>query len=389
MSDRPTGYSVLSYGHMVNCEPRMSAYADALRRAVTPGCTVIDIGAGPGIFSILACKYGAGKVIAIDPDVSIELIREIAQANGCADKVTVINGLSTDYSSPSRADVIVSDIRGILPLFEGHVAAIADARERLLAPGGTLIPSRDILRVALAHNDMEYRPYEEPWLRNRFDVELSAGHRYAANTFSKVNFEPDDLLSRAETLAVLDYNSISNPNVLASFDLKVEKAGDAHGLLLWFDAELLDGIGFSNAPGEPRQIYGQTLLPLEQAVEVAPGDRVMGEISARLVDGSYVWSWRTAVQQNGSNDLVEFRQSSFFANVFAPDKLRTRASDFVPPARTAHEIDRFCLSLVDGHRTLEAMAEELRAKFPEAFADASAAFNHVTRVVGRYEAMGS
>jgi type I protein arginine methyltransferase len=389
MSDRPTGYSVLSYGHMVNCEPRMSAYAEALRRAVTPGCTVIDIGAGPGIFSILSCKYGAGKVIAIDPDVSIELVREIARANGCADRITVINGLSTDYSSPSRADVIVSDIRGILPLFEGHIAAIADARERLLAPGGTLIPSRDTIQVALAHNEEEYKPYEEPWLRNRFDVELSAGHRYAANTFAKVNLGPDDLLSQPETLAVLDYNSITDPNVLASFDLKVEKAGAAHGLLLWFDAELLDGIGFSNAPGQPRQIYGQTLLPLELAVEVAPGDRVMGEISARLVDGSYVWSWRTAIQRHDSNDVVEFRQSSFFASVFAPDKLRTRASDFVPPVRTAHEIDRFCLSLVDGRRTLEALAEELRAKFPEAFADASAAFNHVTRVVGRYEAMGS
>jgi protein arginine N-methyltransferase 1 len=385
----PTGYSVLSYGHMVNCEPRMSAYAEALRRAVTPGCTVIDIGAGPGIFSILACKYGAGRVIAIDPDDSVGLIPEMAEANGCADKITVIHGLSTDYAPPSRADVIVSDIRGILPVFEGHFTAIADARQRLLAPGGTLIPSRDTLRVSLAQNDKEYRAYEEPWLRNKFDVELSAGHRYAANTFAKVNLTPEDLLSKPETLAVLDYNSVMDPNVEASFDLEVDKAGSAHGLLLWFDAELLDGIGFSNAPGEPRQIYGQTLFPLERAIELAPGDRVTGEMSARFVDDSYVWSWRTAIQRAGSNDAVEFRQSSFFASVFAPDKLRTRASSFVPPMRRAHEIDRFCLSLFDGRRTLEALAEEVRAEFPEAFPDAASAFNHVTRLAGRYEAMGS
>jgi Ribosomal protein L11 methyltransferase (PrmA)/Arginine methyltransferase oligomerization subdomain len=389
VAERPTGYSVLSYGHMVNCEPRMSAYAEALRRAVTPGCTVIDLGAGPGIFSILACKYGAGKVIAIDPDVSIELIREFGRANGCADKITVVNGLSTDYSSPSRADVIVSDIRGILPLFEGHIAAIADARERLLSPNGTLIPSRDTLRVALVHNDKEYRPYEEPWLRNKFDVELAAGHRYVANTFAKVNFGPEDLLSQAETLAVLDYNSITDPNVVGGFDLAVEKRGTAHGLLLWFDAELLDGIGFSNAPGAPRQIYGQTLFPLERSVDVVPGDRVAGEISARLIDGSYVWTWRTAIHRQESDDVVEFRQSSFFANLFAPDKLRTRANGFVPPVRAAHEIDRFCLSRVDGRRTVETLAEELRAKFPEAFPDASAALNHVTRLVGHYEVMGN
>src|SRR3954452_16487839 len=109
---------------MVNCEPRMSAYAEALRRAAKPGCTVIDIGAGPGIFSILACKYGAGKVVAIDPSDSIELVRPIAEANGCADRITIFKGLSTDYSPPTKADVIVSDIRGILPLFEGHIAVI-------------------------------------------------------------------------------------------------------------------------------------------------------------------------------------------------------------------------------------------------------------------------
>jgi type I protein arginine methyltransferase len=383
MSDRPTGYNVLSYGHMVNCEPRMSAYAEALRRAVKPGCTVIDIGAGPGIFSILACKYGAGKVVAIDPSDSIELVRPIAEANGCADRITIFKGLSTDYSPPTKADVIVSDIRGILPLFEGHIAVIADARQRLLAPGGTLIPSRDTLRIALAVSADEYLPYEEPWLRNGLGVDLSVGHRFAVNTFAKVNFEPSDLLSETQTLAVLDYNSITDPEVVGDFDLRVEQSGIAHGLLLWFDAELLDGIGFSNAPGEPRQIYGQTLFPFERAVEVARGDRATGEIAARLVDGAYVWTWRTDL--GGS----QYRQSSFFANVLPPDKLRTKISSFAPPARPEHEIDRYCLSQFDGSRSLQSIADDAKVKFPEAFADPSAALNYVTRLAGRYDDMGS
>ena len=84
--DRPTGYSVLDYGQMVGCEPRMSAYAAALRAAVTPGCTVIDIGAGPGVFSILACQFGAGSVIAIEPDDLIELLRQFAKDNGYSDQ---------------------------------------------------------------------------------------------------------------------------------------------------------------------------------------------------------------------------------------------------------------------------------------------------------------
>src|SRR6187399_2841708 len=139
----PTSYSLVNYGGMVTSEPRMSAYAEALRRAVTPGCTVIDIGAGPGVFSLLACQYGAGSVIAIEPDDSVELLRQMAKDNGCSDRITIVQGLSTEFTPPSRADVIISDIRGCLPLFEGHIPTIIDARERMLAPGGTLIPARD------------------------------------------------------------------------------------------------------------------------------------------------------------------------------------------------------------------------------------------------------
>jgi type I protein arginine methyltransferase len=367
----------------------MSAYAEALRRAVTPGCTVIDIGAGPGIFSILACKFGAGRVIAIDPNDSIELVPEIAAANGCEEKVTIFKGLSTDYSPPAKADVIVSDMRGIMPLFEGHVASIADARERLLAPGGTLIPSRDTLRVALVCTPDEYRPYEEPWLRNRFGIDLAAGRRFAVNTYAKVNLEPADFLSDAAILAVLDYERITSPDFIGDFDLAATVGGTAHGLLLWFDAELADGIGFSNAPGEPKQVYGQTFLPFEAPVGLEAGDRVTGQIGARPVDGNYVWTWQTAFHLAGSNERHEYRQSSFFADVLAPDKLRRRASNFAPPARAAHEIDRFCLSLFDGERSLEAIAMEAKSRFPAAFQSFPAALNHVTRLADRYEDMGS
>ncbi len=385
MSTRPTGYSVLSYGQMITCEPRMSRYAEALRRAVTPGCTVIDIGAGPGLFAMLACKYGAGNVIAIEPNDSIELVTHFARANGFADRVTVFKGLSTDYSPPRKADVIVSDIRGILPLFEGHIATIADARKRLLAPGGKLIPSRDILRAAIAHSPENYLGHEEPWLCNKFELELSAAHRFAANSFSKVNLKAADLLSDAIDLAVLDYGQIEDPNVVAGFELVATKSRTAHGLLVWFDAELAEAIGFSNAPGEPELVYGQTLFPFERAVDLDPGDRVTGEIGARLIDGQYVWTWRSAFRRASSPDPLEFRQSTFLSSVLPADKLRSRASNFAPPPRPMHEVDRYCLAQFDGKRTVEEIAGTAMEKYATAFRTPTAALDHVARLAASYE----
>lgn len=169
---RSAGYSVFEYGDMIECEPRMGIYAEALRRAVTPGCSVIDLGAAFGVFALLACKYGAGSVIAIEPDPSIELLMPLAQANGVADRITVIRDISTNYTPPAKADVIVSDCRGTVPLYQNHIATLADARARLLAPGGTLLPMRDTMRVALANWPKNRHSSVRPWHRNNFGLNL-------------------------------------------------------------------------------------------------------------------------------------------------------------------------------------------------------------------------
>ena len=70
------------------------------------------------------------------------MAKEIAAANNCSDRIEFVQAMSTDVTLPERADVIVSDIGGMLPWFQKHIPAIADARRRFLAPGGVLIPQR-------------------------------------------------------------------------------------------------------------------------------------------------------------------------------------------------------------------------------------------------------
>ena len=381
----PTGYDILGYGRMVTSEPRMSAYAQALREAVTPGCTVFDIGAGPGVFSVLACQYGAGSVVAIEPDDIIQLGRQFAAANHCSDRITFVQGLSTDYQPASKADVIISDIRGGLPLFEGHIPAIVDARARLLRPGGSLIPMRDTIRIALAENAEAYLLHEKPWLDNRFGLDLSAGSSFATSVRTKAAVSPADLLSDVEDLLVLDYREVTQSDADCRVTLVATRPGTAHCLQLWFDAELADGIGFSTAPGEPEQIYGQNFFPLAQPVRLAPGDCVDVQVTARLVEGSYVWSWNSSIRRAGASQPEEsFRQSSFGAMVMSPDSLRTRAGDFVPPACTAHKVDRFCLSLIDGKLTQTEIAAAALSEFPGRFANSGEALNHVVKLTNRY-----
>ncbi len=131
-------YSLHFYGQMIADAVRMDAYAEALRRAVKPDSVVLDLGCGPGLFALLACKLGARRVYAVEPDNAINIAREAAVANGFADRIEFFQSLSTEITLREPATIIISDLRGVLPWFQQHIPTIIDARERLLAPGGVL-----------------------------------------------------------------------------------------------------------------------------------------------------------------------------------------------------------------------------------------------------------
>jgi protein arginine N-methyltransferase 1 len=382
---RPTGYTVYDYGQMITCEPRMSIYAEALRRAVTPGCTVIDLGAAFGVFALLACKYGAGHVVAIEPDPSIELLMPMAKANGVADRITIIRDISTNDTPETKADVIVSDCRGTVSLFQHHIATLADARARLLAPGGTLLPMRDTLNIALAHWPVTYRGTTRPWLGNKFGLDLSAGHSYATNIEMKAYLKPRNLRSAPEVLAVLDYRSITEPNIDVPVELVADRDGPVHGMLVWFDAEIAEGLGYSNAPGQPELVYGQMFLPLAGAPRLAAGERIAARVRATLVGNEYMWTWDWHVSDAAGQPRGKpVRQSSFLSQLHSPKALANVSNQHVPQRDTRMMLDQDCLALVGEGRTLDVIARTLQERHPEHLPTYKAALDHAAQCLGRY-----
>ena len=257
----PTSYSLASYGGMIEDRSRSTGYVPALRRAVQAGCTVLDLGAGTGFFALLACRYGAGRVYSAEPGDSIELARELAAANGCADRVVFIQDLSTRITLPEPVDVMIHDLHGVLPLFERYIPSIVDARRRHLAPAGVLIPRRDTLWAAVvAAPDLYQAHCGRPWTENDYDLNMHAVKRLAANTWRRASMKADQLLVEPQLWATLDYMSIEDPNVGGELSWSIPQSGTAHGLAVWFNALCLEDIGFSNAPGECDQLYGQAFF---------------------------------------------------------------------------------------------------------------------------------
>jgi Ribosomal protein L11 methyltransferase (PrmA)/Arginine methyltransferase oligomerization subdomain len=363
------GYSLTGYGDMIADRVRMEAYAQALRAAVRPGSVVVDIGTGPGIMAVLACQFGASRVFAIEPGEIIQVAREIAAANRCADRIEFFENVSTKVKLPVRADVIVSDLRGILPLLEQNIPSIVDARRRFLAPGGTMIAQEDRIWVAVAEAPERYGKIVDPWEHNALGQDLSPARRMAVNEHQRVRLTPEQLLTKPRLWATLDYAFVENPDVRSELNWTVERDGTGHGMVAWFETELADGVGFSNAPSEPEAIYGSMFFPWLAAAPLAAGQSVHVDLQAKLMEKDYFWRWTTRIDSANApgKTIAHFDQSQLQGTALSPGRLVKTASDYVPVLSEEGLIRRRVFDLMDGKASLETIARRLTAEFPERF----------------------
>ncbi len=297
---------------MIADAPRMNAYVEALRQTVKPDSVVMDLGCGPGVFALLACKFGARRVYAVESNNVIGLAREAAAANGFADRIEFFETVSTAVALPETATIIISDLRGVLPWFQQHIPSIIDARARLLARGGTLIPRRDHLWAAVVEAPAAYEEIVGPW--NQFQLDLSAGARLITNNWRKTRIRPEELLVEPVCWTTIDYYEVDSPDIRADISWRVARNGTAHGVAIWFDSDLADGVGFSNHPAAPELIYGNGLFPFSQPVPVLEGERINVRLEAKMVGDDYVWRWDTEFYGHGheTRPRVSFKQSTFF-----------------------------------------------------------------------------
>ncbi len=379
-------YSIADYGSMIADKVRMDAYVQALRQMVKPDSVVLDIGTGTGIFALLACQFGARRVYALEPNDAIQLAREMAAANGYADRITFMQTLSTQATLPEPADVIVSDIRSLLPFFQHHLPSIVDARKRHLAPGGILIPQRDTVWVAVAEAEEWYGRKINVWDDNCYGLDMSAARRSTTNTLYKIRITPEQLLAEPKCWATLDYPTMEGPNACAELSWSAGRTGTAHGLSMWFDTMLCDGVEFSNAPGAPAAIYANMFFPWPNPVRLTAGDTVSLTLHADLVGEDYLWRWHTRVLHQGRPDQVQadFRQSTFLASPLSPEHLAKLADSHVPTRNEDAEIDHFILTQMDGRTPLGEIARRLMGQFPSCFARWQDALTRVGKLSQTY-----
>ena len=102
---------------------------------------VVEVGTGTGVLAIAAARAGARHVYTIEGGAMAPVAREVIRTNGVADRVTVVEGWSTEVTLPERGSVFVSETIGNLA-FDELIAIARDAVRRHLEPGARMIPQQ-------------------------------------------------------------------------------------------------------------------------------------------------------------------------------------------------------------------------------------------------------
>ena len=325
---------------------RLDQYARAIARVVRSGDVVIDLGAGTGILSFLACQAGARRVYAIEAsDVSV-YGEMLAAAGGFRDRVQFMQAQSTQITVPEQADVIVADVHDTFGLQGGGLGALVDARTRFLKPGGRLIPTSTQLLVAPVEASDLYERTVDVWRRQVHGVDLSVLKILAVNQHHPARFQPDQLMAPPVPVASIDYETVESLYVGGEVRMDIARAATMHGLCGCFVTTLADDIVVGNVPGESQTTnFAQAFFPIDVPHAIGEGDRL--EIHIDSFDGTQL-RWQVVIAPQSGASPVRFDHSTFRSMVWSPGALAKTARDYRPRLTPRGIVERALLDRFDG-----------------------------------------
>ena len=278
--------SPLSHHHMLKDELRVNAYRAAIER-YCPGRRTLEIGCGTGVLSLFAARAGALSVDAIEESTIADAAAELFAANSFGERISLHRGNSRDVKLDRQPEVLIHELFGTDPFEENLLPALADARERLLAPGARFLPAR--LEVACVGIDSAASGLQDP-ARIRAEAGAYAGQfglemapwlerlkKIDPQSLRSVSRETKfQVLSAECPLVSIDFatDDLAAPVLASEPHLSIETTGQLGALVIFFRARFDDEIAISTAPDAPSTHWGYDIRLLPQAREVQPGDRI-------------------------------------------------------------------------------------------------------------------
>ena len=282
---------------MLADKPRMDFYRAAINRHIQPGDRVVDLGTGTGILAALASRRGAAQVYAIDHSPILDQARTLAEHNGVK-RIEFIATHSKEFTVNERVDVILHEQMGDCLFDEAMVANVTDLRDRVLRPGGLILPSRfEFYCEPIKIRDGRLVPFL--WELNVQGYDYSCLERSRPQDPGYYHLCSSDLglvehfLGEPEPALMLDLGTVTGAGLPQElhFSRRVVHAGRLDGYAVFFRARVDDDLVLSSSPLDPRRAphWGFRILRTDRD-DFELGDVI--EVTLRVGAWHELDSWR-------------------------------------------------------------------------------------------------
>nr|XP_053653483.1 protein arginine N-methyltransferase 6-like isoform X1 [Cherax quadricarinatus]XP_053653484.1 protein arginine N-methyltransferase 6-like isoform X1 [Cherax quadricarinatus] len=323
---------------MIEDSVRTNAYQQAIFQNMEEdirGKVVVDVGCGTGILSMFCAQAGAKMVYAIDASKIAGHAKQLIEANGFKDVITVelcseepiplmsfelllsepshgpgssgaclakqavaaggllphiLQGKAEEVELPEKVDIVVSEWMGYMLLYETMLPSVLYVRDKWLKPGGKMYPERAVLYMALGEAQWITK-YEEGtydfWisLNHIYNLDMSLLADHAVARYKDVvhvhMVAQEDVLSLPTPVCDLNLMTITAEDLRSmsrSFTLFSMGSRRLNSMVLWFDVWFPGGLKLSTSPDNEDTHWQNTVLPLA-TVSLQQDTQVKGELS--------------------------------------------------------------------------------------------------------------
>lgn len=255
---------------MLNDHQRNQAIRDAIEELDLDGRTVVEIGAGTGIISILFARAGARRVIACEMNQAMaKVAMETIRRAGLGERITILPLSSTMALDqgilPNEPDVIFTETVDCGVIGEGYHAIARDIRR--MAGENTIVLPNEIRQYGVIISSAAIHGLNH--VEDVFGIDMAPLNAWSTRTYFPVRAEYHgfEMLSRPRLVRTYDY---LEDIPAAPVSMQITNPGTAHGLLTWFELRM-GNHATTNAPGTNSH-WHQAFHPLPRPLELKKGE---------------------------------------------------------------------------------------------------------------------
>ncbi len=353
---------------------RSDLYRAAITSEMAEGAHVVDLGCGVGVLGFFCLEAGAAKVWGIDHSDAIHLASEAADRAGFGESYECIADTSFRVTLPQAADLIICDHVGFFGFDYGIIAMLADARARMLAPGGVIMPKAIDLMVAAVSSE-KCSALAGRWTNEAVPEHFHWLEEYQRNSRHAYDFTLSELISPASTIGHVAFDADTPENFSFETVLEIAEDGEFHGLAGWFDCHLGGVVRMTNSPLSDASIKrSQAFLPVKQAFSVKQGDTI--PVTLRFADDGTMITWSVTPPGGARKQTL----STWRSTILRPENRLEQSGEPLTLSRRG-EARAFALGQVNGERSSADIEELVIGQFPDLFPTRSAIHEFVRKAL--------